>query len=293
MKFESFDGKLLHVHEWLDVPEPRGIVQIVHGMAEHGARYGEFAGKLNSLGFLVAADDHRGHGLTDPDSLGYSDCDMFADVVRDEAAITDFYRAKYPGLPVAVFGFSFGSFITQSYLSKYGDKLAAAVIGGSSYKKDFDVYLGTVVAALLPEKKPARLIEDLSFGAYAKKFPDGRWLSADADNNAAYDADPFCGFTCSARFYRDFFRGLRSLYTPAYTAGLRRDLPVLLVSGKSDPVGDMGAGVEKLRDFYLGAGMTNVTLRLFDDSRHEFLNEKSGREEKWSAVTDFLLANVG
>lgn len=292
MEFKSFDGKTLHIHEWLDVQHPEGFVQIVHGMAEHGARYGEFARRLNSLGFLVAADDHRGHGLTDPDTPGYSDCDMFADVVRDEAAVTDFYKARYPGLPYFLFGFSFGSFIAQSYISRYGDKLTAAVIGGSSHKKDFEVYLGTVAAAVLPEKAPAKFIENLSFGAYAKKFPDGQWLSVDPENNAAYDADSLCGFTCSARFYRDFFRGLRSLYTPAYIAGLPKALPLLLVSGSSDPVGNMGAGVRKLRDFYRKSGMTNVTVRLFENSRHEFLNEKPGRDEKWSAVTDFLLANL-
>lgn len=293
MTFKSFDGKELYIHEWLEAEKPVGVVQIVHGMAEHGARYEPFARFLNEHGFVVVADDHRGHGLTDEKSLGYAQGDMFADVVKDEEAIQAHYAKLYPGLPYFLFGFSFGSFVTQSCISKFGDRLTGAIIGGSSHKKDFDVYLGTAVAAVLPARKPASFIEKLSFGAYARQFPDGKWVSADPENNAAYDADPFCGFTCSAGFYRGFFRGLRHLYTPSYIAGLPKKLPLLLISGARDPVGNMGAGVRKLRDFYVErAGMEDVAMVLFENSRHEFLNEKADRERKWGAVLAFLEKNV-
>lgn len=293
MRFKSFDGKEIYVHEWTDVKNPRGVVQIVHGMAEHGARYGAYAAFLNEHGYAVVADDHRGHGLTDEATPGYCDGDMFNDVVRDEAEITEYYRAKYPGLPYFIFGFSFGSFLTQCYISRYGDKVTGAVIGGSSYKKDYEVYFGWLAAHLIPAKKPAKFIEKLSFGAYSKAFPDGKWVSNDPENNAAYDADRFCGFTCSARFYRDFFSGLIGLYTPKYISGLRREMPVLLVSGARDPVGAMGKGVMKLRDFYTGkAGMRDVTMVLFENGRHEFLNEKEDRELKWNTVLEFLERNT-
>ncbi len=293
MRFKSFDGKELYLHEWLDVEKPVGVVQIVHGMAEHGGRYEAFARFLNGRGFAVVADDHRGHGLTDEKSLGYAEGDMFADVARDEETIMEYYKKRFPGLPYVLFGFSFGSFVAQRCIAEFGDRLSGAVIGGSSYKKDLDVYLGTVAAAVLPAKKPAKLIEKLSFGAYAKKFPDGKWLSTDAENNAAYEADPLCGFTCSARFYRDFFRGLRRLYTGEYAAALPKKLPVLLISGAQDPVGNMGAGVRKLRNFYAEkAGMENVSMVLFENSRHEFLNEKADRERKWGAVLKFLEKNL-
>ena len=292
----SFDGTELYVHEWTEVAQPKGIVQIVHGMTEHGARYADFARFLNAHGYLVVADDHRGHGKTDPDTLGYRAGDMFADTVRDEAAITDHYRAKYPGLRHFLFGFSYGSFLAQSYISEYGDKLDGAVIAGSSYKKDFEVRLGSAVASLgcafLGAKKPAKLIEKLSFGAYAKRFEDGQWLSADEENNAAYAEDPFCGFTCSFRFYKDFFKGLKSLYTKKYIAGLDPDLPVLLVSGAEDPVGNMGDGVRKLYRVYTEkAKMEHVSLVLFENSRHEFLNEKRDRARKWNVPLEFFEQN--
>ncbi len=293
MELKSFDGAELYLHEWVDVASPKGIVQIVHGMAEHARRYDAFAQFLNAHGYLVVADDHRGHGRTDEENLGYHAGDMFADTLRDEAEITGFYKNRYPGLKFILFGFSYGSFLAQAYLSKYGDLIDGAVIGGSCYKKDFEVYLGSVVAALgcafVGEDRPAKFIRKLSFGAYEKKFDDREWLSVDAENNAAYKADPLCDFTCSNRFYSDFFRGLRSLYTKEYLQGLRRDLPILLISGEDDAVGNMGAGVKKLFRYYTEkAGMVRVQLVLFPSSRHEFLNEKAGREEKWGTVLGFL-----
>lgn len=292
MIFESFDQKKLFVHEWLDVENPKGFVQIVHGMTEHGERYAGFAEYLNEHGYLVAADDHRGHGYTDPDCLGYSNCDnMFFDTLKDEAVLTDYYKEKYPNLKYFIFGFSYGSFLTQRYIFEYGDKIDGAVVAGSNMKKDFEVYLGALIAGIGNRKKPAKLIEEQSFGSYAKKFSDGEWLSADAEINAAYHADPFCGFTCSRKFYSDFFKGLKSLYTEKYAAGLRKDLPLFLVSGAEDPVGDMGKGVKKLFEYYQKVGMTKVKMTLFEGSRHEFLNEKKNLEEKRRALLEFFENN--
>ncbi len=289
---ESFDGKKITIHEWLDVEHPVGIVQIIHGMAEHAARYEAFARFLNAHGFLVVADDHRGHGETDSATLGYCQGNMFADTVHDEAEITGSYRKRYPSLRYLVFGFSYGSFLTQSYIGKYGHLIDGAVIAGSNYKKDFEVYLGALVAGagclFVGERKPARLIERLSFGAYAKRFPDGEWVSADAENNARYHKDPLCGFTCSNRFYADFFCGLKRLYTKRYREGLNRELPLLLVSGAEDPVGEMGAGVRRLARFYQDAGVKRVELALFSHARHEFLNEEQDREQKYGTVLRFL-----
>ncbi|MBR7186061.1 MAG: alpha/beta hydrolase [Clostridia bacterium] len=292
MKFTSFDGKEIYVHEWLEAEKPKGVVQILHGMAEHAKRYDAFAHYLNANGFIVVADDHRGHGKTDPESLGYAPGNMFADTVKDAAHITDHYKKEYPELPFFLMGFSYGSFLAQSYIAKYGEKLSAAIIAGSSHKKDLEVYLGSFVSGMgcmFSARKPAKLIEKLSFGAYEKKFEDREWLSVDGENNSAYREDTFSGFTCSNRFYSDFFKGLRSLYTKEYIAKLPKDLPILLASGQSDPVGNMGKGVKKLYEFYTDkAGMEDVSMVLFENSRHEFLNEKTGRETKWGTLLEFL-----
>ena len=297
MIFSGYRGKKLNVCTWEEVASPVGVVQIVHGMVEYAARYDAFARHLNSLGYVVVADDHRGHGHTDEGSLGYCEGDMFEDTLADEGMICDWFREKYAGLPYFLLGFSYGSFLAQAALARFGEKLSGVVIAGSNHKKDFEVYFGSLVANTVclfgGERKPAKLIESLSFGAYARKFADREWLSCDAENNAAYHADPFCSFTCSYRFYADFFRGLRSLYTREYIAALPKRLPLLLASGEDDPVGDMGKGVKKLFDFFREkAQMQEVTLTLFKGSRHEFLNEKADRAEKWGAVTGFFDAHL-
>ena len=206
--------KEIFVYEW-PVESPKAIVQIVHGMAEHAGRYDAFARFLNGHGYYVVADDHRGHGKTDEKSLGYAPKDMFEHTLSDEALLLETVQKMYADTPVIVLGFSYGSFLTQHFIARHGEQLAGAIVAGSSYKKDAEVYLGSVVAALgsffCGEKKPAKLIEKLSFGAYAKGFAGGAWLSTDDENNQAYASDPFCGFTCSFRFYSDFFRGLRGL----------------------------------------------------------------------------------
>ena len=289
MIFESFDGKKIFVHEWTDVENPKGIVQIIHGMVEHGKRYEAFARFLNEYGFMVVADDHRGHGNTDTKTLGYAKGNMFADTVHDEGEITKYYKAKYPDLKYFVFGFSYGSFLTQSYLGIYGNLIDGAVVGGSNKKKDFEVYLGAFVSGMSPKKKPAKMIENLSFGAYSKQFSEGEWLSNDAENNARYHADPFCSFTCSNRFYRDFFKGLKKLYTKKYIKGLNKKLPMLLVAGAEDPVGDKGKGMKELYKFYTQkAGVEDVQLVLFEGSRHEFLNEKSTFEQAYQTLLEFF-----
>lgn len=296
MKLNSFDGKEIYVHEWL-IENPRAVVQIVHGMAEHAGRYAQFAQFLNAHGFAVVADDHRGHGLTDGETLGYCKGNMFSDTVKDEWEINKYYKAKYPDAKYFLFGFSYGSFLAQSYISRFGERLDGAIIAGSSHKKDAEVYAGSFVVGMQNAfgraKKPSKFVERLSFGAYEKKFDDRQWLSTNKASNKAYRADSLCGFTCSNRFYADFFKGLKSLYTKQYRSGLRKDLPVLLLSGENDPVGNMGKGVKKLYRFYTEkAGMKRVEMKLFPDSRHEFLNETDGREEKWSAPLRFFEANV-
>ena len=294
MIFKSFDGKDIFVYEWTIVPEPKGVVQIVHGRAEHAARYEAFARYLNANGYIVVADDHRGHGRTDEGSLGYCKGNMFEDTLKDEVEITKHFQKKYAGLSYFLLGFSYGSYLAQSYLARYGSLIDGAVIAGSSYKKDIQVYMGSLLsgAACLfgMAKKPAELIKDLSFGAWNKKFGgDGEWLSIDPDNNLKYAQDPLCGFTCSYRFYKDLFKGLRKLYTRKYRNQLRKDLPLLLVSGNHDAVGEMGAGVEKLAKFYREkAEVQNVEVVLFERSRHEFLNEQLDRDLKWETVKNFF-----
>ena len=291
MVFTSFDGKQIFVREWTDVERPCGVVQIAHGMEEHAGRYDRFARELNALGYAVVADDHRGHGDTDPDTLGYAPGDMFADTVEDMAGIAQRYRAKFAGVPYVLFGFSYGSFLTQAFIERHAGLLDGAIIAGSSKQKGGMVALGAAVAAIGCAFKgasaPAKLIDRLVFGGYDKKFDDREFLSTDAENNERYYADPFCGFKCSYNFYRSFFRGLKGLYTKESAAGLDRELPLLLIAGAEDAVGG-AEGVGRLYDFYKKQGVKRVEKHLIEGSRHEFLNEREHRDEGVSQIAAFL-----
>ena len=132
MLFTSYDKKQIYVREWTKAEDPVGVIQLAHGMNEYTGRYEKFAAYFNKLGYIVVGDDHRGHGETDGDTLGYAEGDMFADTVKDMAGIAKFYREKYAGLKYVLFGFSYGSFLTQAFVRKYARFLDGAVIAGSS-----------------------------------------------------------------------------------------------------------------------------------------------------------------
>ncbi len=292
MLFTSYDNKQICVHEWKEVREPVGVVQIAHGMNEYAGRYEKFARRLNEIGYVVVADDHRGHGETDADNLGYAEGDMFTDTLKDMAGIARHYRGQYAGLKYVLFGFSYGSFLTQAFVQRqYNRFLDGAIIAGSSRQNALAVRFGGLVAglggAVKGEKAPARFVHSTVFGGYDKKFSDREFLSTSAENNARYHADPYCNFVCSNNFFSSFFKGLRGLYTREASKGLDRDLPLLLLSGADDAVGG-AKGVDRLYDYYKKHGVRDVKKVLIAGSRHEFLNEEEHFEEAFGAVAAFL-----
>ena len=155
---------------------------------------------------------------------------------------------------------------------------AAAVAAGRAFAD-----LGVAVKG---NDAPAKFVNKTVFGGYQKKFKEGEWLSTDAENNARYHADPYCEFVCSNNFFASFFKGLSGLYKKGACAPA--DLPILLISGKDDPVGDMGKGVERLAKYYKETGVRDAAVRLIEGARHEFLNEAEHREEGLSAIAEFV-----
>lgn len=291
MIFSSYDKKEIYVREWTDVAEPCGVVQIAHGMNEYAARYDAFARRLNEMGYAVVADDHRGHGDTDAETLGYAEGEMFSDTVKDMAGIAKYYREKFSGVKYILFGFSYGSFLTQSFIEKYSRFLDGAIIAGSSRQNALAVHVGSLAARLggLAKGKdaPANFVNKAVFGGYDKKFSDREFLSTDAENNERYHADPYCNFVCSNNFFIEFFKGLNGLYKKTNAAGLDLSLPLLLISGADDAVGGE-KGVGRLYDFYKKCGVKDVTKYLIQGSRHEFLNEREHFEEAFGQISAFI-----
>ncbi len=288
-EFKSFDGKRIFYRLW-ECQSPKGVIQVVHGMAESSLRYEAFAEYMNKNGYIVIADDHRGHGKTDGCS-GYTKGDMFFDTLKDEAELATVYKNLYPKLPLILLGHSYGSFLAQAFLQRYGDKIDGAIIGGSAKMQGFAVIGGSLVANIAclfgRAKKPGKLLADMSFGMYNKKFEEGTFISSIKEECEKYSQTWGCGFTLSNNFYRSFFRGLKTLYKKKNYLKINTDKPLLLISGGQDPVGDMGESVKKLYAFYADTvGVKAIDCVLYDGVRHEYFNDTS-KQRAFDEVLDF------
>ena len=211
-KFTSFDNTILQCYLWNDVKNPKGVVQISHGMAEHARRYDAFAQFLNANGYIVFADDHRAHGMTSTKQskkgiYGYHKGDIYNDTVRDEIAITAHLKERF-GLPVVYLGHSYGSMLGQRYIEMKNDS-CGAILCGSACMKGALLGVGCAVAnmqyKLLGGEKEGKLLNSLSFGSYNAKFKKDKteyaWLSRDKDQVRKYIFDEQCGGVMSIAFF--------------------------------------------------------------------------------------------
>jgi alpha-beta hydrolase superfamily lysophospholipase len=280
------DGVIINVHKWgLEEGQAiKGVVQISHGMAEWAYRYDYFAKALNREGYIVYANDHRGHGLTAPsmEDVGYiSDNDGFFDKVEDMRELNQLIREEHPSLPVVLFGHSMGSFLSQRYIQLYGSDLVGVILSGSNGKQGPIINLGIALAYLEMKFKGrrhrSRLLDKLSFGSYNRAFPDNRtkfdWLSRDEKLVDRYIEDPYCGGIFTSSFFYDFLRGLKMITRRKNLEAVPKNLPIYIFSGSMDPVGGFGKGVEKLKEMYETHGLKEVSLVLYPEGRHEMLNE--------------------
>ena len=243
--FRVADGKDIYTHCWEDVVDPKAIVQIFHGMGEHGARYGRLATFLNRNGFIVYANDHRGHGKTAEtlEEIGYIGEDGFNGIVEDEHILTGIIKKKYPGFPVIILGHSFGSFVAQDYITRYGKEIYGAILSGSALNNGLNVMLGWVLTAIqkrfISDRKKAYLINKLGFSKFNSRIEKPKsiyaWLSRDDAEVKKYDADPFCGEILTINFFYFFFKGLIKLYKSEKIRSIPDKLPLYICSGSEDP----------------------------------------------------------
>ncbi|WP_297636716.1 alpha/beta hydrolase [uncultured Clostridium sp.] len=294
---KGFNGKDIFLRTWNEVKNPKGVIQIIHGMIEHSGRYEDFARFLNANGYIVYADDHRGHGETalKHSEYGYLGENGFNHIVEDEFIITKLIKATYPNLPVYILGHSFGSFISQKYITKYSLHIDGVILSGSSKREGIDLKAGFILLniqkVLFNRKKEAKLINKLTFLNYTKKIAAPKtssdWLTADEAIVDKYIKDSHCQFVPTIDFYCTFFHNLLNLYKADNLKTLRKDLPIFIISGDKDPVGNYGKGTSNLHSFYNELGMQNVTLKLYENGRHEILNEIN-RKDVYNDIYNFL-----
>ncbi len=284
--FDSRDNvSKIHAVRWIpETDKPVGILQIVHGMAEHVDRYEDFAKFMTEKGFLVTADDHLGHGESVTDGLYGYFCkqDPATVVVRDVHRLKKITQELYPGLPFYILGHSMGSFILRNYLFRYGKGIDGAIIMGTGMQPKFMV-VGLKIASALAclfgkSKKPCNGINKMSFGSYLSKIENPKtpadWLSTDEKTVEKYIADKRCGFTFTGNGFKTLAELIWRLYKEKNLSKMPVTLRVLITSGAKDPVGDYSQGPKKVYEQFISQGMQRVELKLYENDRHEILNEK-------------------
>jgi len=305
--FKSKDGKEIHFYQWSPdlTGSIVGAVQIAHGMSEHAGRYAHFADELTKQGWIVYANDHRGHGLTaeGKENLGFFAYQGGWDLaVGDMAQLNELIRGQHSLLPVYLFGHSMGSFLTRDFIAHYGQHVNGAVIcatgGGSStfIETTAGCLIARFISLLFGKKSPSRLVNALVFGPYNRKIKPKRtdfdWLSRDKGEVDKYMQDPFCGFICSAGFYHDLFKGVRKVSSKKHIQSTPSNLPILFVAGDADPVGKYGKGVQWVVERYTKLKLNKVNAKYYKQARHELLNE-TNRKEVYSDIIQWLNEQKG
>ena len=266
---------------------PKGILQISHGMCEYIGRYDRFMSFLANEGYIVAGHDHLGHGQSSEEGeYGYFGAkDGYKNLVEDLHHMTLLVKAKYGDLPYVLLGHSMGSFIARLYLSDYSGELDGAIIcgtGGPVPMSSKGIKLANFLCKKKGEFYRSQKLDRMLFGSFNDRIKPKRtpkdWLTRDEFIVDKYLQDPKCMFTFTAAGFRD----LMTLSTQANIArwyeSLRKDLPVLLISGDMDPVGKYGKGVAKVYERLKKTGLKDVSMILYPGARHEILNELNYRE---------------
>ena len=269
------------------VVKPKAVLQIVHGMVEYIERYDEFARFANNAGYLVVGHDHVGHGETvkDPEDYGAFPKN-WQDLITDVHTLQREVSKKYPDIPYIILGHSMGSFITRLYLAKYGRDVDAAIIMGTGQQPRVQTWtaigLTKILRVLHGEKYRSKFLEQMSTGMFNRFFSPNRtkadWLSRDEAEVDKYLAHEHHQFIPTLNMYHSLFTFSNYAASPKWIKQIPHALPLLLISGATDPVGKAGKGVKRFYKLLQREGFSDVTLKLYPAARHEILNELNKAE---------------
>ncbi len=275
--------------------EIKGLFHLVHGMTEHIGRYTRFFEILASEGYLCMAYDNLGHGYTavSDDELGFIASENGDDYLcRDVAVFSDEVRKNYPDKPYILMGHSMGSFIVRIAAQKYINKLDRLIVCGTAGKNPaapIGLFIIKILKAIKGERAYSKLIQKMAFGSYNNRFEEKSpyaWLTKDTEIMKKYERDKFCTFKFTLSAMGDLMRLIIKCNSDEWYNELSKDLPLLLIAGCDDPVGDYGKGVLSVYD-KLTATSHNVKLKLYENCRHEILNDTC-KDEVIKDIFDFL-----
>lgn len=269
---------------WLPEEEPKMMIQVLHGMTEHMERYERFAECLTEAGIGVAGFDLRGHGK----NAAGMDCASFGEngwemMLKEIHQFHLHMKERFPMAKHFLLGFSLGSFLAREYFStsEKHDFSGVMIMGTGQQPKWI---LSIIMAIVKGEIKKVGfdhtndMIRNLSFGTYNKSFAPNRtsadWLCSDEEELDLYLADELCKKDISAGLFWQLLDSMKRAADRNVYKNWKKDLPVLLLSGSDDPVGNQGKGVAVVEASMKKGGLTNVTCKMYAGGRHDILHEE-------------------
>lgn len=285
-RFTSPDGESVYAIKWgpEQTQELKGVVQIVHGMAEHIGRYERFAEALCNAGYIVVGNDHRGHGKTaknQNDPIFFHEESGWQKVIQDIRQLNQIIAEENFNLPIFLFGHSMGSFLTKGYIQTYGAGLSGVILSGTGYMSRWasllPIWLARRDIKKYGVKHVSQTLAPIITKLYNRPFQPVRtesdWLSRDVTEVDKFVEDPMCGGLLSTGFYRDMLEGMVQMDDANRVAQIPKHLPILLIGGDKDPVGSFGKGMRKTKKAYEKQELQDVEMKLYEGARHELLNE--------------------
>lgn len=266
----------------IDYGSIKGVIQISHGMAEYSNRYARFALELCKAGYAVFVSDHIGHGssVEAKDMLGFfGETDGEEHFVEDLKSLTDIIKNEYPDLPFFMLGHGMGSLIARKYTAKYGYLLDGVIYTGTSGENSAIGFGIQLANTLIKQNGPmyrSELLDTMAFGGYNRKTEkrtECDWVSRDEDEVDKFVADEYCGYTYTVSGMKALFNTVKQVSSRRWFNSVPLSMPILLLSGSMDPVGDYGKGVNEVYKKLKKSSHTNVSLKLYEGARHEILNE--------------------
>lgn len=290
---------LCEIKAWQWLPDDgnvKAVLQIHHGMAEHCGRYKACIKAFTEMGYAVFMNDMINHGKSNEDEsmLGYfGDKDGYKDVIADAKTLMDIAKKEYPDKKYIICGHSMGSLIMRCFINEYGNCFDGAVFIGTSGTNPLasvSIALTNLVGAVKGKTYRSKTLKKIGFASYDKPFEhrtDYDWGTRVKESVDDYQQDDRCGFTFSAMGYQDLAKLCIDCNSDKWYANVGNQVPILLISGEMDPVGNYSKGVKEVYDKLIATGHNQAEIKLYPEARHEILNELN-KEEVYNDINDFI-----
>lgn len=275
--------------------EIKGIFHIVHGMTEYIGRYDTLMSHMAQNGYVAFGYDHLGHGKTasDDSELGFiAHKNGWKYLIEDVKVFGKVISNLYPEKPIYLFGHSMGSFIVRLAAQSFGqmyEKLIICGTGGKNPLSTTGIMLTKIISSIKGQKHISDLVINMAFGSYNKRFEGISkydWLTKELEIIEKYKNDKFCTFKFTVSAMRDLILLNHICNKKGWYKKIRKTLPIFIISGSDDPVGNYGKGVKQVYNTLVKHN-ANAKLKLYENCRHEILNDTC-QNEVLSDILNFI-----